>query len=153
MYRCFFFFQSWTLNVMEEWHAAKKRPTSLHIPTGKDYFSSRTPSRILCKNNFSIVIFAIQEMWPAVHGSQQAKAQWAGKDENGQCELCLCQTLTHRHTYNAKISRVLGSNSWAILVALLCWRYGVFMSFKHCTDPDALNSWMSSVEFHFMFAI
>ena len=28
-----------------------------------------------------VVISAIQEMWPAVHVSQEAKAQWAGSDE------------------------------------------------------------------------
>ena len=37
-------------------------------------------SRILW-NIFSVEISAIQEMWPAVHVSQEAKAEWAGSDE------------------------------------------------------------------------
>ena len=107
-----FFSQIGTLNVsVEESHAAKKRPASPY-PQEKIAFL-REPQVEYREKNFSIVIFAIQEMRPAVHGSQQAKAQWAGyyniNDEDGQCELCLCQTFT----YNAKISRVWRSHSLA----------------------------------------
>jgi hypothetical protein len=120
------------------------------------YRHAEHPSRILWKN-FSIVIFAIQEMWPAVHGSQQAKAQWAGSKRwrwpvwtlslsniDMQCKDISCIGITFM---GPGISLGILRHIWASLY--LCYA-GVSTSFQHCTDPNALNSWMSSggISFH-----
>ena len=112
------------------WKNPTQRKSDQHTHR-KDCVCSPTPSWILW-NIFSVVISAIQEMWPAVHVSQETKAQmgrvWRMKMT--RCGLCLCQHWHAMQRYLAYLDHILGPGisfglRYPCIFAYLCYS-GVF---------------------------